>query len=404
MRPLRVVHIATVDLSLRYMLLDQMLNIQASGYQVTGMCAPGPLTKQVEQAGIRYIPVPFVRSSNLTPLADMKALGHLYRVFKRERFTIVHAHTAKADLYGQLAARLAGVPIVLNTQHGFLFHENMPEHWRRFYIALSKIGARCSDVILSQNPEDVETAIVEGICARDKIKYLGNGINLARFDPSRIELTGLEKLRCEFGLSPDAPVIGFVGRLVRDKGIIEFFQAAQRVRAAMPNARFLIVGPVDTAKSDVVTPDTAKEFGVADACIFAGHRNDMPQLYALMDVFTLPSYREAFPRTPMEASAMGVPTVVTNVRGCRTAVRQGVNGLIVPLHDSNALAQAWLDLLTYPEERARMGREGMRVAREQFDEQIVFNKVKAEYARLLEERGVNVLRPEILPLMPSEQP
>lgn len=383
----RVAHIATVDLSLRYMLLDQMLSLQASGYEVTGMCAPGPLTREVEQAGIRYLPVPFVRSSALTPLADLKALWHLYRVFKRERFTIVHAHTAKADLFGQIAARLAGVPIVLNTQHGFFFHENMPAHWRRFYITLAKIGARCSDVMLSQNPEDVESAVAEGIIARDKVKYLGNGINLTRFDPAQIDPARLQERRREFGFARGTPVVGFVGRLVRDKGILEFFQAAARVRTKKPEVRFLVVGPMDTAKKDVVTPQTAAEYGVSDVCVFAGHRNDMPEMYALMDIFVLPSYREAFPRTPMEASAMGIPSVVTDVRGCRTAVQHERNGLIVPLHDVEALAQAWLRLLDQPETRARMGREGMRMAREQFDEQAVFNKVKAEYARLLKEKS-----------------
>lgn len=312
---------------------------------------------------------------------------------RRTNFTIVHTHTAKPDLYGTLAARLAGVPIVVTTLHGFYFHDLMPAHWRQFYMNLARIGMRFADVVLSQNPEDIETAEREKICPPDKIKFLGNGIDLQRFDPAQVNRTVLAKKRCELGLPENTPVVGFVGRLVADKGIYELMQAVRLIRQHLPGVRVLLVGPIDRAKRDALTSDIATAYGLEDACVFTGLRQDLPDLYALMNVFILPSRREAFPRAPMEASAMGIPSVATNVRGCRTVVKEGRNGFLVPLDNIQALAQAALKLLQTPELAARMGQEGISIAREQFDERTVFDKVKEEYSRLLTKKGLPVPLP-----------
>jgi glycosyltransferase involved in cell wall biosynthesis len=171
---------------------------------------------------------------------------------------------------------------------------------------------------------------------------------------------------------------------------LELLQAARIVARTIPNVRFLIVGPIDHEKSDALKPEVAYDYGVGGACIFTGMRPDMPDLYALMDVFVLPSHREGLPRSPMEASAVEVPCVVTDVRGCREVVEQGRNGLIVPLGDIQALADAILAVLTRPERAREMGREGRRMALERFDEQILFERVQAEYARLLRAKRLPV--------------
>jgi glycosyltransferase involved in cell wall biosynthesis len=152
----------------------------------------------------------------------------------------------------------------------------------------------------------------------------------------------------------------------------------------------MIVGDVDHEKPDALTPDIARSYEVADACVFAGVRRDMPELYALMDVFVLPSHREGFPRSVMEASAMGVPCVVTDIRGCREAVEHGRNGLLVPLGDVPALAEAIVRLITSPNEARRMSEEGRRIALERFDERRVFERIKEHYQRLLRENGVTL--------------
>ncbi|MEZ4617171.1 MAG: glycosyltransferase family 4 protein [Caldilineaceae bacterium] len=383
---IKIAHITTIDLSLRYLLLNQLQSIQAAGYAVTGISAPGPDVSAVEAAGIRHLAVPMTR--NFTPAADFKALAQLVRLMRRERFTIVHTHTPKPGLLGQLAARIAGVPVVVNTLHGFYFHDGMQPLWRNFYIFTEKVAARCSDLILSQNAEDIATAVRTGICEAGAIEYLGNGIDLRRFDRSRIAPATLTALRQELQLDPQRPVVGFVGRLVAEKGIHELLGAAQQLLAVRPETQFLLVGPIDHEKADAITPAIAADYGVAHACTFAGLRQDMPELYALMDLFVLPSHREGFPRSPMEASAMGVPCVVTDIRGCREAVYGGENGLLTPLGDVTALAQALIGLLQTPAQAQAMGQAGRRLAEAQFDEELVFAKVKAAYQRLLAAKGI----------------
>jgi glycosyltransferase involved in cell wall biosynthesis len=262
----------------------------------------------------------------------------------------------------------------------------MSQAWRRFYILTERISALCSDVILSQNSEDIQTAIRERICKAQKIKYLGNGIDIGRFDPARLPASSVKSRRAELGLPEGAPVVGFVGRLVAEKGLLELFAAARLVRERVPDVHFLFVGPIEPDKADAVSPAAAEEYGIAQVCHFTGIRQDMPEMYALMDVFALPSHREGFPRAPMEASAMTVPCVVTDIRGCREAVEHGRNGLLVPLGDVEALAEAIVELLTDRDRAWLMGEEGRRLARERFDERFVFQKVLEEYDRFLRDK------------------
>ena len=377
----RVAHVTTVDLSLRYLLLNQLERIRDEGYEVVGISADGPDVSEVEAHGIPHFAVPMTR--RFTPLADLRALWALARLMRRERFDVVHTHTPKAGLLGQLAARLSGVPVVVNTLHGFYFHEGTKPLPRRFYIWMERIAARCSDSILSQNKEDIRTAIDERIANPGLLKWLGNGIDIERFDRGRLPEASLNALRDEIGLEPEAPVVGFVGRLVEEKGILDLLEAAKVVSEAIPEVQLLIVGPYDEEKPDALRPDVAERYGVAERCHFLGMRHDMPELYALMDVLVLPSYREGFPRAPMEASAMGVPSVVTDIRGCREAVDPGVNGLLFAAGDSDALSRALIELLRNEERRTTMARAGRAMAEEHFDEQKVFGRVLDEYERLL---------------------
>ncbi|HXK58777.1 MAG TPA: glycosyltransferase family 4 protein [Acidobacteriota bacterium] len=383
--PLRIAHVTTVSMSLRYMILSLLKSLSEAGCEVYGICSPGPEVEAVSAAGIRYLPVPMTRS--FTPARDMHSLLELYRVMRRYRFTIIHTHTPKAGFLGQLAARMAGVPIIVNTVHGFYFHERTPFVKRRFYVALEKLAARCSTMVLSQSAEDMATAVNERICEPGKIQFLGNGVDATSFDPGRIRPETRDRKRQELGIPQSVPVIGFVGRIVAEKGIRELFQAFRIVQEALPEARLLMVGPADPEKNDALDFDAAHDYGIAEGCIFTGRREDMPDLYSLMDLVVLPSYREGFPRPPMEASFMGIPSVVTDVRGCREAVDHGVNGLIVPLGNVEALAAAILRLLKNPDERMRMGQAGRRIALERFDERRIAARVLQVYSQLLKSTG-----------------
>lgn len=385
----KVAHITTIDQSLETLLLHQLQSLQRAGYDVVGISAPGPSVPTLTAAGLRHIGIPMTR--NFTPAADLVAVWRLWRVMRRERFAIVHTHTPKPGLLGQLAARLAGVPVVINTLHGFYFHDAMRPRARRFYITLERLAARCSDVILSQNREDIATARRERIGRPEQIKHLGNGIDLASFDPGRYTPADLARRRADLGIPATAPIVGFVGRLAgRRKGFLDFLAAAARVAEQVPDVRFLIVGEADHGKPDAVEPETARAYGIADRCLFLGWQpNDaLPPLYRLMNLLVLPSLFEGIPRVVMEAAALGTPAVVTDVKGNREVVEEGRNGLRVPLGDVAALSDAILALLRDPERAARMGAAGRAMALERFDERAVFATVRDEYARLLAAKGL----------------
>ncbi len=393
MAALTVAHVTTVDMSLRYLLLNQLRYLQGQGYRVIGVSSPGPDVAAVEAAGIKHIAVPMTR--RLSPLKDLAAVQELTRVFRRERVDIVHTHTPKPGLLGQLAARLAGVPVVVNTIHGFYFHDGMKPWPRRFFIMMEQVAAAQSDWILSQNPEDIETAKAEHIAPADILEPLGNGIDLERFDgvvdradrdEARDEVRAAARAECGF-VDGDV-VVGFVGRLVREKGLVELFDAVKALRTKNASIKLLVVGGTDPEKPDAVTADLARQMGLGpDVAVFLGQRHDLPRLYAAMDIFVLPSHREGFPRAPMEAAATGLPVVVTNIRGCRETVVVGETGVMVDVDDAAGIAAAVAAYADDGDLRKRHGRAGRALAEARFDERLVFARVAACYERVRRQGG-----------------
>lgn len=386
MSTVTVAHVTTIDMSLRYLLLNQLRYLQGRGYRVLGVSSSGPDVPFVEEAGIRHIAVPMTR--RLSPLKDLKAVQDLARVFARERVDIVHTHTPKPGLLGQVAARLAGVPVVVNTIHGFYFHDHMKPLPRRFFILMEQLAAAHSDAILSQNPEDIRTALDEHIAPASLISSLGNGIDLSRFTPDAVGASGRAAARTELGFAEDDVVVGFVGRLVEEKGLPELFDAVARLRERNPRLKLLVIGPEDHEKPDATGQRAARLRGIDDdAAVFTGLRHDLPRLYAAMDVFVLPSHREGFPRAPMEAAAMGLPVIATDIRGCRETVKDGVTGAMVPVRDPVALAAGIARYVEDADLRRRHGEAGRVLARAAFDEQLVFAKVAACYDEIIARKG-----------------
>lgn len=397
---IKVAHIATVDLSLRFLLLNQLTSLQDAGYSVTGISSPGPHVDALKERGIRHIPVDLTRS--ITPVADLVALWRLYLVIRRERFAVVHCHTPKAELLGQLAARLAGVPVIVDTFRGIYEQADTSVVRRWALSAMSRIAAACSDVVLCQSRQAAVT-MAAALSHPERVAHLGNGIDVRRFDRSRVNEADVDRARTDLGIAPHRPVVGFVGRLVREKGLLDLFAAMRLVRERIPNVQLVVVGPTDDDKPDAIGRDELRRHCPADSCVFTGLRTDTPLLYALMDVFVLPSHREGFPRAPMEASAMSVPCVVTDIPGCREVVEHGRNGLHVPPSDSVCLADAIVTLLTQRDLARQMGAQGRTTALARFDEERIFAIVKATYARVLAKKGIAL--PAAAPRMaPVTQP
>lgn len=381
----RVAHIATLDISLRYLLQNQLASLIAAGYDVTGISGPGPHVPSLVAAGIEHVAVPMTR--RVTPLHDLASLLSLWRVLRRERFDVVHTHTPKPALFGQLAARLAGVPVIVNTLHGLTFRDDTPPLKRQLLLWLETVCAHLSHFILSQNPDDIETFVKEGIAPRSKLRFLGNGIDVRRFHAPSVPAEKTARLRAELGILPGQIVVGFVGRFVIEKGILELVSAMAEVAKEVPSVRLLIVGPDKEQKSDAIRRDDPRFDPVRDIAVFPGLRDDMPEMYSLMDLFVLPSHREGFPRSPMEAASMARPVIVTDITGCRETVQDGQTGYLFPQGDAAALAAKILDLLRSPERARAFGQAGRALAEERFDEQIVFQIVADTYRELLEKKG-----------------
>lgn len=376
----KICHITTVDLSVRFLLLNQLRYLQDKGMQVHVACSDGEWLPQVEAEGITAHRIEMKRF--IAPASDLSALFSLYRLFRRERFDIVHLHTPKASLLGAIAAKLSGVSRVVYTIHGFYIRDGMARFQREFYLFWERVIASCVDVALSQNRSDVNTAKREGLYQKKKILFLGNGIDVARFSPSdRLQEVRM-KIRRSLGLPQECHVVGIVARLVREKGLHELLEAVKMLSRDFPDIRLLVIGPRDETKTDGLSPHAAMEFGVADRVVFTGMRIDLPELYSTMDVFALPSYREGFPRTLMEASSMGLPVVASDIRGCREAVEDGITGILVPVRDAKRLAEGIGRILGDPAMATSMGEAGRRKALFEFDERSVFGTVYETYRSL----------------------
>ncbi|HSM45797.1 MAG TPA: glycosyltransferase, partial [Acidimicrobiia bacterium] len=220
----RVIHLTTVDLSLRFLVRPQLLAVAAVGGEPIGVSAPGPWVAELESQGVRHVPLR-ASTRGMSPLRDLLAVGQLWRVLRRERPTVLHTHNPKPGLYGRVVGRLAGVPLVVNTMHGLYATDQ--DRWARRAVVygLEAIAARFSDIELHQNPEDLELARAKRILPRGKGELLGNGVDLARFDPALVGVEGRHRIREELGIGDDQIVIGMVGRLVAEKGYPELFEA-----------------------------------------------------------------------------------------------------------------------------------------------------------------------------------
>jgi glycosyltransferase involved in cell wall biosynthesis len=380
----RLVHVTTTDMSLALLLGPQLRAFAAAGYEVIGMSAPGEWVSRLEADGIRHVPLRHATRA-VAPTHDARALGELRARFRALRPDIVHTHNPKPGVYGRLAARAAHVPVIVNTVHGL--YATPEDGWvrRALVYTLERLAARCSHAELVQNPEDVEVLARLGI-PRTKLHLLGNGIDLARFDPSRTSHERTSALRAEMGAGPGDVVCGLVGRLVWEKGYREVFAAAARLRATLPHVRIVVVGPHDSDKPDAITAADL-ERARRDGVTFLGLRHDVEALYAAMDIYVLASHREGFPRSAMEAAAMGVPVVATRIRGCRQVVDDGRTGRLVPVRDAGALADAIGALATDAGLRRTLGEAARTKARREFDQRCVIDTTLAVYESLLARRA-----------------
>ncbi|HEX2116896.1 MAG TPA: glycosyltransferase family 4 protein [Alphaproteobacteria bacterium] len=362
---MKICQLCAVDFTLYHFLLPLMRAMREKGHEVVGVCSDGPLVARARAEGFRIEATPIVRGYN--PLEHWKTFGALVRLFRAERFDLLHVHTPVAALIGRLAAARAGVPTVVYTAHGFYFHERMPLWKRALFGGLEYLGGRFTDILLTQSAEDAQTARRFGLCRGGIVEAIGNGSDPQRFHPVAADAPERLALRQSLGVDERRPVVAMIGRLVAEKGYPELFAAMRDV-----DAQLWVIG--ERLKSDHAQPIDALIDAVQRDPIlgrrvqFLGYRQDVPALLRAADIFALPSHREGMPRSIIEAMLSGLPVVATDIRGSREEVIDGESGYLVPLGDVQALARALQRLAADQALRKSFGQAGRERAAELFDE------------------------------------
>lgn len=390
MRQIKVLEICAVSFTVKNFLLPLIDRLITERYEVHTLCSDGPEILDLERKGYIIKRVHITR--RISPLSHIFALIRMTLYMRKERFDVVHVHTPIAAVLGRIAARLAGVPIILYTAHGFYFHDAMPAWKRKIIMWLEKImGQYFSDFIFTQSAEDAKIAITEKISTPGKVLHINNGIDVCKFNPSLQQDFRLSR-REEFGFNDKDKVIVFVGRLVKEKGIIDLVKAFHTIADTDDTAKLLIIGDNTADERDLQTKEELQKLtgspNVREKIIFAGYRHDLHELLTAVDLLVLPSYREGMPRSIIEAMAMAKPVVATNIRGCREEVVDGVTGFLVPVNNPDRLAKAILTILKDEKMAKDMGETARQRVLSEFDEKLVLDRQISVFARLCASRSL----------------
>ncbi|MCH8744251.1 MAG: glycosyltransferase family 4 protein [Chloroflexi bacterium] len=380
----RVLQVSARDVTVQKLLLPLIDRLTEEGYDVVSACTPGRYTPDLLEQGYAMRAINIDR--RFSPRSNAKSVWELYRMLRREPFDVVHVHTPVAAAVGRVAARMAGVPLILYTAHGFYHHDNMKRRTRQAYVWAERLLGKATDRLMTQSQEDADTAVRDGIRPRDRVVWIGNGVDTRQFQPG----PPLPEAKVRFGIPGAAPVVGFMGPIIAEKGVLELVDAFEQTLKAVPQAYLLLAGDVINGDRDLQTKEIIRQklagSRLADRVKFAGYQEDISDFMQAIDLFTLPSHREGMPRSIIEAMASGKPVVATDIRGCREEVAQHITGIIVPLKDSESLAKAITKILLDPEMAQRMGREGRRRAEALYDERDVLDREIQVYQKLVKEK------------------
>lgn len=378
----KLIRITTVPLSLEK-LLEGQLSFMKEYYEVTAISAEQERLQAFGKAnGVSTYHVELTRE--ITPWADLKALSKMYWYFKREKPLMVHTHTPKAGIIGMLAAKMAGVPLRLHTVAGMPLMETSGAK-RRILEQVEKLTYSCATHVYP-NSKGLEGFILqEGFCPPEKLKVLGqgssNGIDTFYFDPDQYSPEQRDALRQELGISKEDLVYIFVGRMVGDKGIHELVDAFVELQGKNPNISLLLVGPLEP-ELDPIHPDTARIIHHHSKIFSVGFQQDVRPFFALADVLTFPSYREGFPNVVMQAGAMGLPSIVSNINGCYEIIEEGVNGTIIPVKDKQALLKAMERMLLDDALRNKMKAQARSIIQVRYERRVFWEHLLEEYQEL----------------------
>jgi glycosyltransferase involved in cell wall biosynthesis len=352
-------------------------------------CGDDQFVNFLTSVGIPIVPVAMRRS--ISPRADIAALRQLIGMLQSQRFDIIHLHSSKAGFLGRLAARIAGgSAAVVYSPHGLSFLGNRSPAERQLYLALERIAGRLCDRIIALSASEHQIIAQAGLISHDRIVQIENGI------PPIALPAGFDRaaMRRTLGQPDDAPLIGTVARLSSQKNPRLFLEAAAQVLRDQPAARFVWCGGGELR---AMASAYARELGIDEACCFLGHRNDAHQVLAALDYFWLTSDYEGLPLAPLEAMALRVPIIATDVVGTRDLLASGA-GLLVPCGDAAALATATIRLTRAPERAAALGAAGYTYFLANGTAERMLGALEQLYCQLVaERRPFAAIAPEALP-------
>lgn len=379
---IRLVHILTSPLSLVF-LRGQAEYMVKQGIEVHCIVSGMPDEEWEDMKYCTYHIIPFRR--NISPIQDILMLIRLIILLRRLKPDIVHAGTPKAGLLGMISAYTVGVPCLIYHVRGLTF---ITTHgFKKNILKLAeRIVCKIADVVLCSSNSLKHIMEIEKICSPDRILILhkgsANGVDATkRFNPARFEKNTAEKIKVELKLPVNARIIGFVGRIARDKGIVELWEAWNQLKAHYHNLHLIFVGDFDNR--DVIPAQVRKEIETDDRVRVTGWVSNTAPYYTIMELLVLPTYREGFPNVPLEASAMCLPVITTNVVGCVDAIVDNVTGIIVPPYNSLALKEAIMRYLESPELRKQHGCTGRQRVLHDFNPEAIWAALYNEYCKLI---------------------
>lgn len=341
----KLIRITTVPMSLKYLLKGQMAFMSKNGFNVTMISSDGQeLNDVIENEKCDHIIIPLTRKISI--LKDLKAAHNLYKLIRKEKPDVVHTHSPKAGITGMLASYFAGVPIRLHTVAGLPLMETRGVQ-RLVLNFVEKLTYQCSTKVYPNSHGLKKIILKHRFASENKLKVIGNGssngIDTSYFDPELLSIEENEVLKANLGIKKTDFVFIFVGRIVSDKGINELVEAFDKLSLVEAKVKLLLVGPVED-ELDPLKEETKKIMEANRQIITLGYQNDVRPYFAIADALAFPSYREGFPNVVMQAGAMNLPSIVSDINGCNEIIENNVNGLVIKWKCVDAIYDAMVKI------------------------------------------------------------
>jgi glycosyltransferase involved in cell wall biosynthesis len=382
----KIIRVTTVPVSLKVLLKGQLRFMKSNGFNVLGVSSKGRELGEVcveEEVSVKSVEM----TRKISPIQDLKSLWKFYQLCKNERPLIVHSHTPKAGIVAMLASKFAGVPIRLHTVAGMPLMEARGVK-RNILDWVEKLTYGAATGVYPNSKGLYDFIIQHQYTSKEKLKVIGNGssngIDTSFFSREKVEETDLIKLRTSLSIKDDDFVFVFVGRLVGDKGINELVSAFLQLNK--PNAKLLLVGSLEL-DLDPLANEIQIEIHNNPNIITVGFQNDVRPYFAISNALVFPSYREGFPNVVMQAGAMELPSIVSNINGCNEIIIEGINGVITAVKDTEAILHAMGRFVDNVSFYNQLKSNARIMITDRYEQKVVWEALLEEYKSLLETKG-----------------